>query len=118
MYVDGFLIPVASHRLDEYKQMAADAAIVWKEYGALDYVETVGDDMQIDGVDSFLNKAGCNANEVVVFSWISYRDKAHRDAVNEKVMADPRLQQMMDQKDPVFDCRRMAYGGFRLLVKA
>ncbi|WP_337842175.1 DUF1428 domain-containing protein [Rheinheimera sp.] len=118
MYVDGFLIPIASHRLDEYKTMAAAAALIWKEYGAVEYVETVGDDMTIDGVDSFLNKAGCSTEETVVFSWISYHDKDHRDAVNEKVMADPRVHQMMDQDDPVFDCRRMAYGGFRLLVKA
>lgn len=117
-YVDGFLIPIKKDQLDRYQKIATQAAEVWKEHGALDYVETVGEDLKVEGVASFEQVVAVAADETVIFSWILYKSKEHRDEVNAKAMHDPRITCMMDEKDAPFDCKRMAYGGFKTIVKA
>src|SRR6201997_1921507 len=94
-YVDGFVIPVPKDKLDAYKAQARGAGEVWKEHGALDFVECVGDDVPYGEVTSFPRAVLAKDNEVVVFSWIVYRNRAERDAINAKVMADPRLDREM-----------------------
>lgn len=115
-YVDGFLIPIPKRSIEEYRRIARKAGRIWREYGALEYRECVGDDLKVERVKSFSRSAGAKAGETVVFSWIVYKSRAHRDRVNAKVMADPRLAEMADGKNMPFDVRRMAYGGFKVLV--
>jgi len=115
-YVDGFVIPVPKRKVTAYQKMAAQAGKVWKEHGALDYFEGVGDDLKIKGIVMHFPKlAKTKSSETVVFSFIVYKSRAHRDAVNKKVMADPRIADMCP-KNPPFDFKRMAYGGFKALV--
>jgi uncharacterized protein YbaA (DUF1428 family) len=116
-YVDGFLLPVPKKKLAAYRAMARKGAKVWKEHGALDYRECVGDDLEPKGMLGFPTVIKPKKGETVVFSWITYKSRKHRDAVNAKVMKDPRLCNMMDPKDMPFDCKRMAYGGFKTLVQ-
>jgi uncharacterized protein YbaA (DUF1428 family) len=120
-YVDGFLIPVPRKNLKHYAKLAREAGKVWRKHGALDYHECVGDDLP-KGSASFPRRAGAKPAEAVVFSWITYRSRAHRNKVNAKVMKDPRMLRMMeemkDRKSWPFEMRRMAYGGFKVLVKA
>lgn len=116
-YVDGFLIPIARDRLDQYKAMAETAAVVWKAHGALDYYECVGDDLDKEGMTSFLQAAGCGPDETVILSWIVYPSHAERDRINAAVMADPRIAASMQSEMP-FEVKRMAYGGFSPLVVA
>ena len=116
-YVDGFLLPVPRRKIPAYRAMARKASRIWKEYGALEYRECVGDDMNSFGAP-FPKAARARAGEVVVFSWIVYRSRAHRDRVNAKIMKDPRLAALCDGKDMPFDVKRMCYGGFRVLVEA
>jgi uncharacterized protein YbaA (DUF1428 family) len=116
-YVDGFVIPIHKSKLVAYRAMAAKAGKIWKEHGALEYVEAIGDDLKIKGmVMTFPKMAAIKPRETVLFSFIVYKSRRHRDAVNKKVMADPRLQAMMDPKHSPFDFKRMAYGGFKTLV--
>jgi len=116
-YVDGFVIPVPRKNLAAYRRMAALSGKIWKEYGALDYVEAVGDDLNIKGmVSSFPKVSRVKPNEVVFFSFITYKSRRHRDAVNKKVMTDPRMTAMCDPKNPPFDFKRMNYGGFKAVV--
>lgn len=116
-YVDGFVIPIKKSKLPAYRRMATLAGKIWKEYGAVDYIEAVGDDLKIKGmVSSFPKMAKTKSGETVLFSFIVYKSRSHRDAVNKKVMADPRLKAMCDPKNSPFDFRRMAYGGFEALV--
>jgi uncharacterized protein YbaA (DUF1428 family) len=117
-YVDGFVIPVRKDKMEEYRAVAAKAALVWKELGALEYFECVGDDLD-NGKEfaAFPKIAGASDEETVVFSWIVYESREHRDAVNAKVMEDPRIKEMCDDTGKIFDCKRMAYGGFRVIVK-
>lgn len=117
-YVDGFVIPVPTARIDDYRLMAEKAAKIWKEHGALDYWECVGDDMQAEGTMSFTQLANTEPDETVVFSWVIFESKAARDVANAKIFADPRMKDMMDMSNPIFDCKRMAYGGFKQLVHA
>ncbi|MES2996506.1 MAG: DUF1428 domain-containing protein [Verrucomicrobiota bacterium] len=121
-YVDGFVIPVPKANLEAYKKMAATAAVVWKEYGALDYKECVLDDARIENVRSFLDLAGAKDDETVIFSYIVYRSREHRDEVNAKVMADPRIKEFCPESNPnavmPFDFTKMAYGGFQTIVSA
>jgi len=113
-YVDGFLLAVRKDQLDTYRAMASTAGAVWKEHGALDYRECVGDDLNMDpNCTTFTQAAGAGEDEVVVFAWILYPSKADRDRINAAVMADPRLQANCEG---VFDMKRMAWGGFRTLV--
>lgn len=116
-YVDGFVLPVPRARLDAYRALAQKAGEVWLEYGALQYFECVGDDVQPGKVTSFPQAVKLKADEVVVFSWAVYKSRAHRDKVLEKVMKDPRLGDTMDPKKLPFDGMRMFWGGFTGLVE-
>lgn len=110
-YVDGFVVPVKKARLDYYKEVAATAAEVWREHGATAYVEAVGDDVPMGDLTSFPRAVQLEEDEVVIFSWIVYPDRATRDACNEKVMADPRMKPAME--DMPFEGKRMIWGGFQ-----
>jgi len=114
-YVDGFVLPVPKNKLPAYKKLAQKASKIWREHGALDYRECAGDDLDIKMMVPFPKLAKVKPGETVVFAWITYKSRAHRDAVNAKVMQDPRIANM-DPKSMPFDCKRMAYGGFTTLV--
>ncbi len=118
-YVDGFVIPVPKKRLAEYMLMAKKAGKIWMEHGAVEYRECVGDDLKVKGpfkYRPFPEMAKTKSGETVVFSWIVYKSKAHRNAVNKKVMKDPRLMTLCDPHDMPFDAKRMAYAGFKAHV--
>lgn len=116
-YVDGFVLPVPKEKLDAYRQMAAKGSAIWKEHGALEYRECVGEDLEAEGMGTTFPKAlGISSDETVVFAWILYESREHRDQVNEKVMADPRMTEMPG--DMPFDMQRMLYGGFETVVEA
>lgn len=116
-YVDGFLIPIAKDRVSKYKEIAQKSSQIWKELGALEYYECIGDDLDIEEMVSFRKAANASENETVIFSWIVYESKEQRDKINEKVMSDPRIKEMMESVgSDLFDYRRMAYGGFKTLV--
>lgn len=117
-YADGFVLTVPKKKLKAYKKLAQKAGKIWREYGALDYKECVGDDLKVKMGVPFTRLAKPKAGETVVFSWILYKSRAHRDSVNKKVMKDKRLCGDMDPNDMPFDCKRMTYGGFRVLVDA
>jgi uncharacterized protein YbaA (DUF1428 family) len=117
-YIDGFLLAVPRKKLDAYRQIARKAGRVWREHGAVEYRECVGDDLKVKMGVPFTRLVKVKAGETVVFSWIVYKSRAHRDRVNAKVMKDPRLASMMDPKSMPFDMKRMAYGGFTILVDA
>jgi uncharacterized protein YbaA (DUF1428 family) len=114
-YVDGFLLAVRKAKLDTYRQMAAMGGQVWKEYGAIDYVECVGDDVPYGELTSFPRAVMAKEDEVVIFSWITYESRARRDEIVAKVMADERLQG--DEWKDVFDGKRMIFGGFETLFE-
>ncbi|WP_348944873.1 DUF1428 domain-containing protein [Chitinibacter sp. FCG-7] len=116
-YVDGFLLPIALEKLADYQKMANTAGAVWKEHGAIAYWECVGDELEIPDMLSFRAVAGCRDNETVVMAWIIYPSREERDRINALVMADPRLSGMCDQENPPFDFKRMAYGGFKSIVR-
>lgn len=116
-YVDGFVIPMPKENLQAYRRIAQKAGKIWKEHGALEYIECVGDDVKPGKLTSFPQSVKLKPNETVVFSWIVFKSRAHRDRVNKKVMADPRLSGMMDPKSMPFDSKRMIYGGFKTLVE-
>ncbi|HEY1081929.1 MAG TPA: DUF1428 domain-containing protein [Prosthecobacter sp.] len=118
-YVDGFVLPITSDKLAEYQTMASKASAVWKEHGALDYRECILEDAAAPEMTSFPALAGAKEGETVVLAYIVYESREHRDAVNAKVMADPRMQEMCPAAsggEMPFDCKRMAYGGFRTIV--
>lgn len=115
-YVDGFVIPIPKKNLQTYRRMAQKAGKVWRDHGALEYRECVGDDLNVKGTKTFPQQIKPKAGETVLFSWIVYKSRAHRDRVNAKVMKDPRLAKMMDPKAMPFDGKRMVYGGFKTLV--
>ena len=110
-YVDGFVVPVRKDRVEDYRALSQKCSAVWKEHGALDYVECVADDVQPGKLTSFPQAVQLEDDEVVVFSWITYPDRAARDAINAKVMADPRLKACAEAMP--FDGNRMIYGGFQ-----
>lgn len=111
-YVDGFVVPVPRANLDKYKEMAALCGKVWREHGALEYREAIADDVKPGKWTSFPQSVDLKDDEVVVFSYIIYESRQQRDAVNEKVMADPRLSEMMKGDNMPFDGKRMIFGGF------
>jgi len=117
-YVDGFLLPVPTKNLAAYKSIAQKASKIWKEHGALEYYECVGDDLNASFGVTFPKRAKVKPGETVIFAYIVYKSRAHRDRVNKKEMEDPRIQSMCDPKDMPFDCARMSYGGFQVLVSA
>ena len=117
-YVDGFLIPIAKGRVNEYREMAQRGGEIWKELGALEYYECIGDDLDVEDMVSFKKVANTSEDETVIFTWIVVESKEHRDRVNAAVMNDPRIKEMMESgAEPPFDYRRMAYGGFKTLVR-
>lgn len=114
-YVDGFVLAVPKAKLEDYKKLARTAGEVWKEHGALDYVECTGDDVPYGELTSFPRAVQAKDDEIVVFSWITYESRQQRDAINAKVMADPRLK--CDPNDMPFDGKRMIFGGFQSFVQ-
>ena len=114
-YVDGFVLAVPRKKLDAYKKISSAAGKVWREHGALEYRECVGDDLNIKMGVPFPRLARAKPGETVVFSWIVYKSRAARDRVNAKVMKDPRIAKAMAEAMP-FDVKRMAMGGFKVLV--
>ena len=116
-YVDGYVLPVPRKNLAAYRKMAKTAGKVWRDHGALEYVECVADDVKPGKWTSFPQSVKLKPDEVVMFSYIVYASRRSRDAVNKKVMADPRLAAMMDPKNLPFDGKRMFWGGFKTIVK-
>ncbi len=116
MYVDGFVLPVPREKLDAYKKMARMAAKVWREHGALQYVECIEDDVKPGKWTSFPQSVKLKPGEVVVFAWITYKSRRDRDRINAKVMADPRLKPPAT-KDMPFDGKRMFWGGFKTFIE-
>ena len=115
-YVDGFLLAIPKRKIAQYRQISRKAGKLWMEHGALEYRECVGDDYRATGMVPFPKRARAKVGEAVVFSWIVYKSRAHRDRVNQKVMGDPRMQKMMQPDAMPFDVKNMAYGGFRVIV--
>ena len=116
LYVDGFVVPVQKKKVEDYRQMAKQASKIWREYGAVGYRECIADDVKPGKWTSFPQSVKLKPNEIVVFSWITYKSRKHRDRVNAKVMKDPRIAAMMADKSPPFDPKRMIYGGFTTIV--
>ncbi|MBT8114027.1 MAG: DUF1428 domain-containing protein [Arenicella sp.] len=115
-YIDGFVLPIPRDRLDAYQQVAEAVATIWKEHGALDYFEYVGDDMMLEGTSSFIDLVAAKDDEVIVFGWVAFASREARDLANEKVAADPRMAELIESSNTGFDATRMAYGGFKPLV--
>ncbi len=115
-YIDGFVVPVPKDKIEEYRQIAQNAGRIWREHGALEFVECVADDVKSGQVTSFPQAVKLQPNETVMFSWIVYESREKRDEINAKVMADPRLK--MDPAQMPFDGQRMFWGGFTTLVDA
>jgi uncharacterized protein YbaA (DUF1428 family) len=114
-YVDGFVLPVPKRNMAAYRRMAQTAGKVWRDHGALDYKECIGDDLNIKMGMSFPRGIRSKTGETIVFAYIVYKSRAHRDGVNAKVMKDPRLKM---PKSMPFDVKRMLYGGFKVIVDA
>jgi uncharacterized protein YbaA (DUF1428 family) len=115
-YVDGYVLPVPKKNVAAYRRMAQKAGKVWRDHGALEYIECVADDVKSGKHTSFPQSVKLKHGETVVFSWIVFKSRAHRDRVNAKAMKDPRLANMMDPKALPFDGKRMFWGGFKTLV--
>ena len=115
-YVDGFVIPLKKKNIAVYRRMAKMAGKVWREFGAIEYVECLADDVKPGKVTSFPQAVKLKADEVVVFSYIVYRSRAQRDRILKKVMADPRMAAYMNPKKMPFDGLRMFWGGFKPIV--
>ena len=116
-YVDGFVVPVPQKNLAAYRRMARKAGKIWREHGALEYIECVADDVKPGKLTSFPQAVKLKADEVVVFSWIVYNSRKERDRINKKVMSDPRLTEMMNPKALPFDGKRMFMGGFKPIIE-
>jgi uncharacterized protein YbaA (DUF1428 family) len=121
-YIDGFVLPVPRNRLSEYKRVVEVVAEIWKEHGALDYWEYVGDDLNRQGTRSFTDLVAATEDETIVFGWVVFDSRETRDLANEKVAADPRMADLIDAlidpSNPVFDAKRMAYGGFQSFIRS
>ncbi|KJS08594.1 MAG: RNA signal recognition particle 4.5S RNA [Gammaproteobacteria bacterium BRH_c0] len=116
-YVDGFVLPVPVNNIDEYRRIAQLAGEIWKEHGALEYIECVADDIKSGVHTSFPQSVKLEEGETVVFSWIVYKSREDRDRINDLVMKDPRLADMMSPDAMPFDGKRMIYGGFKMMVQ-
>jgi uncharacterized protein YbaA (DUF1428 family) len=114
-YVDGYVLPIPTKSIQLYRRFSRKAGKIWREHGALDYKECVGDDLKVKGLVSFPKQFKTKKGETVVFAWIVFKSRAHRDRVNAKVMKDPRIAAMGPEKMP-FDTKRMVYGGFKVFV--
>lgn len=123
VYVDGYVIPLPKKNVAAYRRMASKAGKVWREHGALDYKECVADQLVVPDMNGkksapFPKMAKLKKGETLIFAFVVYKSRAHRDRVNDKVMKDPRTAAMMDGKDMPFDVKRMAFGGFKVIVDA
>lgn len=117
-YIDGFVLPVPRDRLDGYRRLVEAVAEIWKEHGALDYREYIGDDLMLEGTRSFTDLMAAKEGEAIVFGWVVFESRKARDSANEKVAADPRMADLMRKSETGFDARRMAYGGFQSFVRS
>jgi uncharacterized protein YbaA (DUF1428 family) len=117
-YVDGFVVPVPKKNLPAYRSLAKKAGKVWRDHGALEFREFVAEDVKVGKRTSFPRSVKLKPGETVIFSWIVYKSRSHRDRVNSKAMKDPRLAKMMNPKAMPFDGKRMIFGGFKSLVDA
>jgi uncharacterized protein YbaA (DUF1428 family) len=117
-YVDGYVLPVPRKHLQSYRRIAQKAGKIWREHGALEYRECAGEDLAVKWGVPFPKTIKAKPGETVVFAWVVFKSRAHRDSVNARVMKDPRLAKMMDTASMPFDTKRMAYGGFSVLVEA
>jgi uncharacterized protein YbaA (DUF1428 family) len=115
-YVDGFVIPVPKKKLAAYRSMARKAGKLWKDHGALEFYECVADDVKVGKLTSFPRSVKLARNETVIFSWITYKSREHRDRVNAKVISDPRFEKLGNPKDMPFDGKRMIFGGFKVML--
>jgi uncharacterized protein YbaA (DUF1428 family) len=118
-YIDGFLIPIKPENIGRYTEIAQKAGELWKEHGALEYIEAAGDDLDAENMVSFTKSAGASDDETVIFAFIVYESKEERDRINALVMADERMKEIMKSggKEEPFDYTRMSYGGFRAIVE-
>ncbi|WP_304132689.1 DUF1428 domain-containing protein [Mesonia mobilis] len=120
-YIDGFVFPIAKAHLEEYKTVAEKVAEIWKEYGALAYLEFLGDDLQAEGTASFIKTVEVKENEQLIFGWVVFPSKEVRDEANKKVPQDPRMEtlvkSLIDPEKMIFDANRMLYGGFKSFIK-
>lgn len=112
-YIDGYVFPIARDRLDNYKQLVESVADIFKEHGALEYREFVGDDLKLEGARSFTDLTAATADEAIVFGWVVFESREARDAANQKVAADPRMADLINSSNSGFNAERMAYGGFQ-----
>ena len=121
-YIDGFVLPIPHAKLATYKAVVEQVAAIWKEHGALEYAEFVGDDLSLEGTRSFADTANAKEDEVVIFGWVVFESREMRDLANKKVAADPRMVDLIDPltrtSRPIFNAERMIYGGFRSLVES
>jgi uncharacterized protein YbaA (DUF1428 family) len=117
-YVDGYVLPVPKKNVQAYRRIAQKAGRIWREHGALEFRECVGDDLKVKMGMPFPRMVKLKRGETVFFSWVVFKSRADRDRVNAKVMKDPRLAKMMDAGPMPFDVKRMVYGGFKVLVDA
>ena len=115
-YVDGYVLPLPKKYLKAYQRMARQAGKIWKEHGALDYKECVGEDLKSKGLTPFTKAVKAKPGETVVFAYVLFKSRKHRDSVNAKVMRDPRLKDMCPEEGLPFDVKRMVYGGFNVIV--
>jgi uncharacterized protein YbaA (DUF1428 family) len=120
-YIDGFVLPIPRIHLNEYRSVAEKVAEIWKEYGALDYFEYVGEDLTLEGTRSFIKTLDAKEGESIIFGWIVFPSKETRDIANKQVPTDPRMVELVtpltDPKRLIFDANRMVYGGFQALVQ-
>ena len=121
-YIDGFVLPVPRDQLKSYREVVEKVAEIWKEHGALDYSEYVGDDSNLEGTRSFPDVASTKEDEVVIFGWVAFESREARDLANRRVATDPRMSDLINPltntSRPIFDAKRMVYGGFRPLVQS
>lgn len=115
-YVDGFVVPVPKHNVEAYRRMAEDMGKVWKEYGAIEFVACIAENVKPGKITSFPQSVQLKSDEVVVLAWIVYESREQRDRINEQVMKDPRITESMHAASMPFDGKRMFWGGFELLV--
>ena len=117
LYIDGFVIPLKKDKVEAYRSVASKCAAIWKEHGALEYIEALGDDLEVKDMVSFPQLAHCAEDETVVFAWAVFASREARDAANAGIMADPRMTAIMESSGQNIDCKRMAYGGFKVIVQ-
>lgn len=117
-YIDGFVFPIPKNHINEYKRLVDTVAEIWREHGALEYREYVGDDLTLEGTRSFTDLVEGSEDDDIVFGWVMFESREARDSVNKKVAADPRMAKLVEDSNSGFDPARMAYGGFSAFAKS